>query len=264
MAKRDDVIFGAPCWNDLYSSDPQRVVPFYAGLFGWDVQDQGEEYGHYTVFRKDDAMVAAVTPKMPAMEDVPDGWMVYFGVADTDSAHSLAEAAGGNTLVDPLTVSVMGTMAVLTDTTGATFGLWQPNQHRGFEVFGEVGAPCWFELQTSDIVLAEAFYTSAFSIRATATDTGDEGPASRTLEVDGEAQAGIVDVSGTMAEGSPSFWMVYFGVRDIDEATRYIEGHGGRVVTQPMDSPYGRWTIVADPQGTRFAIMEIRNRLGVG
>jgi predicted enzyme related to lactoylglutathione lyase len=228
------------------------------------VHDQGEEYGHYTAFRKDDAMVAAVTPKMPDMEDVPDGWMVYFGVADTDSAHSLAEAAGGNTLVDPLTVGVMAIIAMLTDTTGAAFGLWQPNQHRGFEVFGEAGAPCWFELQTSDILLAEAFYTSAFSIRATKTDTGEGGPAYRTLEVAGEAQAGIVDASGVMPEGSPSFWMVYFGVRDIDEASRYVEGHGGRVVTQPMDSPYGRWTVVADPQDAPFAILEVRNRLGVG
>lgn len=264
MAKRDDVIFGAPCWNDLLSSNPQRVVPFYAGLFGWEVHDQGEEYGHYTIFRKDDAMIAAVTPKMQGMEDVPDAWTVYFGVADTDSAHANAEGAGGATIVDPLTVSVMGTMAMLTDTTGAMFGLWQPDQHRGFELFGEPGAPCWFELQTRDIVLAEAFYTSVFGMTATEADTGRGGPAYRTLEVNGEAQAGIFDVSGVTPEGTPSFWTVYFGVRDLDEAIRYIEGHGGRVVTQPADSPYGRWATITDPQGAPFAILEVRNRLGVG
>ena len=39
-------------------------------------------------------------------------------------------------------------MAVLIDPTGAEFGLWQPNGHHGFEVFGNAGAPIYHQLTT--------------------------------------------------------------------------------------------------------------------
>jgi len=155
-------------------------------------------------------------------------------------------------------------MAIFTDVIGATFGLWQPNQHRGFEVYGEPGAPCWFELQTRELFVAEAFYTQVFNIGSTITDTGADGPAYRTLDVEDEARAGIVDVSGTMLEDTPPFWMVYFGVRDIEEALRSVEAKGGRVITDPMDSPQGRWATLTDPLDAPFGIMEVRHRLGVG
>ena len=50
MPKRDDAPIGAPCWVDLLTTDPDRSRDFYGRLFGWTVEDPGEEYGGYVNF----------------------------------------------------------------------------------------------------------------------------------------------------------------------------------------------------------------------
>ena len=35
MPLRDDAPIGAPCWVDLFTSDPERTQAFYNELFGW-------------------------------------------------------------------------------------------------------------------------------------------------------------------------------------------------------------------------------------
>ena len=50
MPKRDDAPIGAPCWVDLLTTDPDRSRQFYGALFGWTVEDPGEDYGGYVNF----------------------------------------------------------------------------------------------------------------------------------------------------------------------------------------------------------------------
>lgn len=47
MPTRDETPFGAPCWIDLYTSDPDASRSFYGDLFGWTSEDAGEEFGGY-------------------------------------------------------------------------------------------------------------------------------------------------------------------------------------------------------------------------
>ena len=35
MPARDSAPAGAPCWIDLFSSDPDRAEEFYGEIFGW-------------------------------------------------------------------------------------------------------------------------------------------------------------------------------------------------------------------------------------
>src|SRR5260221_10947240 len=58
MPRRDDAPIGAPCWVDLYTSDPERTQAFYNELFGWTCETAGEEYGGYFNFSKDGVQVA--------------------------------------------------------------------------------------------------------------------------------------------------------------------------------------------------------------
>ena len=43
MPTRESAPFGAPCWIDLFSSDPDRAEEFYGRLFGWIAEHTGEE-----------------------------------------------------------------------------------------------------------------------------------------------------------------------------------------------------------------------------
>jgi len=50
----------------------------------------------------------------------------------------------------------------------------------------------------------------------------------------------------------PSHWMVYFAVGDTDGTAAAAERLGGGVIAAPMDSPYGRFAVLRDPQGAAF------------
>ena len=39
MPERDGYIPGVPCWVDTSQPDPEAVLDFYSGLFGWEFED---------------------------------------------------------------------------------------------------------------------------------------------------------------------------------------------------------------------------------
>ena len=41
------LVVGAPCWIDLYSSDPDKATKFYGELLGWTAQPPEEGFGGY-------------------------------------------------------------------------------------------------------------------------------------------------------------------------------------------------------------------------
>jgi uncharacterized protein len=253
MAKRNDGILGAPCWMDLSTSDRGRATAFYSALFGWDAYDTGADYGHYTLFGKGDAGIAGM---MQGQEGMPDAWTVYFAVADAEKTLAAAKSAGGEILSDAMVVGDRGTLGVLADPSGAAVGVWQPDQLNGFQLYGEVGAPCWHELMTNDFAAATEFYAKVLPVTAEAMEMGD-GPEYKTLNVDGESHAGIFDAATMLPEGVPSYWSVYYGVEDTDAAVEKVEELGGSVVMPVQDSPFGRWAIVTDPMGASFAIVAV-------
>ena len=44
---------GTPCWADLTTSDTAAAQAFYAAVLGWQVQDMGEDFGHFFVTMQD-------------------------------------------------------------------------------------------------------------------------------------------------------------------------------------------------------------------
>jgi hypothetical protein len=53
-------------------------------------------------------------------------------------------------------------MSLVTDPSSASFGLWQPVEHHGFEVIGEAGTPVWHQRTTRDYRAAVDFYREIF------------------------------------------------------------------------------------------------------
>ncbi len=133
MPTRAAAPLGAPCWIDLYSSDPDRAVSFYGEIFGWTATSAGEDYGGYVNFRRGDALVAGMM-RNDGSAGTPDVWSTYLAVADAKSVTEASVAAGGQVLLEPMQVGPLGTMGMVADPGGAAVGLWQPGEHSGIRV----------------------------------------------------------------------------------------------------------------------------------
>ena len=108
----------------------KRPKAFYTALFGWAAQVATEpEHGGYMTFQKDGKDVAAAASKMSPEQ--PEQWSTYVSLDDAGATAAKAAQAGGRILVEPLEIPNSGTMAVLTDPTGAVIGRWQPGPVQG-------------------------------------------------------------------------------------------------------------------------------------
>jgi predicted enzyme related to lactoylglutathione lyase len=252
VPKRDDAPIGAPCWVDVLTTDPARTRDFYGRLFGWTVEDPGEEYGGYVNFLSQGIHVAGCM-RNDGSAGVPDLWSVYLATADAEATVARAADHGGQVMVPAMDVMELGRMAVVADVGGAVVGMWQPGLHRGFGVLGEPGSPAWFELHTRAYDETVAFYRDVFGWN---TRVESDTPEFRytTLDLDDEQLAGIMDASGFLPDGVPASWSVYFSVADTDHALSEVVALGGEVLMGAEDTPYGRLATVADPTGAVFKL----------
>jgi len=254
LTNREEAPNGAPCWIDLFTSDPDKSRTFYEQLFGWTSEDAGEEYGGYINFQKDGIPVAGCM-RNDGQSGTPDVWSVYLATDDAKATVDAAAANGGQVLVPAMDVMQLGTMALVTDAGGAAIGIWQPGLHRGFGVHGEPGAPTWFELFTRDYDASVEFYRQVFKWDAHVA--GDTPEFRYTTLGEGESQlAGIMDASAFLPEGVPAHWSIYFGVEDADAALAKITELGGSIVRPAEDTPYGRLAEAADPTGAHFKLIQ--------
>ncbi|MDP2774856.1 MAG: VOC family protein [Nocardioides sp.] len=243
---------GEPCWIELFTTDVDEAVRFYGGLFGWTRDEAGEEYGGYVTFRRDGRRVAGCM-RNDGTQQVPDSWTVYLETNDAEATAAMTEPHGGQVLVPPMQVGPLGRMAFVADPGGATVGVWEAGEMAGIEDVGEVGAPGWFEVLTSDYDTVVAFYQNVF---AWVTDTMSDTPELRytTLGKDDDARAGIEDASECLA-GQGSAWQFYVVVADTDDTIARAVELGGAVLTAPEDTPYGRLARLADSAGVPFHVM---------
>ncbi|MGH9039075.1 MAG: VOC family protein [Acidimicrobiia bacterium] len=253
MPKRDSAPLGAPCWIDLFTSDPDRSRAFYGQLFGWTAEEGSPEFGGYWNFEKDGGHIAGGMVN-DGEQGMPDVWSVYLAVADAKSTVDAAEANGSNVIVPAMDVADFGTMAIITDPGGAVVGLWQPGTHKGFHLIGEPGSPAWFQLLTRSYDASVDFYKTVFGWD---TYTMADTPEFRyTTKGEGDAaQAGIMDATADLPEGAPAHWQVVFQVESVDATLALAVELGGSIASPAMDTPYGRLADAVDPTGARFGLV---------
>ncbi|MEU9713662.1 VOC family protein [Streptomyces sp. NPDC047976] len=258
---------GAPCWVDAMFSDVEGAKEFYGDVLGWTFGEASSEYGNYTQAYSDGKAVAAVVPPMPG-GDAPSQWCLYFASSDAAATAEKIKAAGGTLMMEPMQVGAFGTMAIAKEPSGAVFGVWQPGEHKGFEKLGESGAYAWAEVFTREPEKADGFLSQVFPYESQQMDPGDDPEAAgmdfKVFSVGGPQNP----VLGRMRMGEefppeiPSYVQVYFAVPDCDEAVAKTRKHGGQLHFGPMDSPFGRFAAVTDPQGAAFAVIDLSTTVG--
>lgn len=112
----------------------------------------------------------------------------------------------------------------------------------------------WYELMTTDMAGAEAFYRSV--VGWTARDAGMPDFAYTLFQAGDTMIAGLMTLpEAAKAMGARPGWLGYILVEDVDAAAKRLAEAGGTVHKQPEDIPgVGRFAVVADPQGAFFAL----------
>ena len=241
---------GTPCWIDVSVPDLDAARLFYEGLFGWNMLGGSPEYGGYLNCAKNDRLAAGIGPKM--MPDAPTAWTVHFATSDVDAAAERVGAHGGQVRMGPLDVMDLGRLALCSDPSGATFGLWQAGSHLGVGVANEPASLIWTEQLSGSSEANLAFYGAVFGWEFHDMSSCDLQYS--TFASEGRDIGGVGEYGAGEAERPPQWW-VYLAVDDTDEAVDRVVKLGGSVLRPPADSPYGRLAMVADNQGASFALM---------
>jgi hypothetical protein len=254
MPTRDSAPIGSPCWADLWTSDVADSRKFYGDLFGWEAQEPSPEFGGYFMFTRNGVPTAGGMGDMGEMA-ANNSWKIYLHTDDIAKTLEAAVAEGAQVIAPVMRVADLGTQAVLIDPTGAHLGAWQPGSFPGFTVLNEHGAPSWFELHTRDHASAVAFYRSVFHWDTNTVGDSDEFRYATMSDPGGGSElAGIMDATAFLPEGAPANWSIYWEVDEVDDAVAKVKVLGGSVVTDAVDTPYGRLATVTDPAGAEFRL----------
>jgi predicted enzyme related to lactoylglutathione lyase len=241
-------------WLDLMTPDAEKARAFYGELFGWTFKIGTPEMGYYTMAQIKGRNAAGIGQPPPGTP-FPTAWNTYFGVDDMDATIARIKKNGGQVVTEPMDVMQEGRLAFCMDSTGAAFGLWQPKNHRGAQVVDEPGAMTWHEVYTRDAARTRDFYKAVFGLEARKME--GEGMEYWTLHQGAKTAGGLFLMGKDFpAEISPH-WMNCFAVSDTDAAVKTVKRMGGKVLKEPMDTPYGRFAVVMDPAGAPFSIMKL-------
>jgi predicted enzyme related to lactoylglutathione lyase len=122
----------------------------------------------------------------------------------------------------------------------------------------------WYELMTTDVGAATAFYANLLGWEA--TDVSQPGMAYHVFTIGGERGAGAMTLPEPARQnGARPGWGGYIGVDDVDAAADKLKGLGGQVHMGPADIPgVGRFAAVSDPQGVMFTLFRGDGEAGSG
>jgi predicted enzyme related to lactoylglutathione lyase len=116
----------------------------------------------------------------------------------------------------------------------------------------------WYELVTTDVEAAKAFYAG---VVGWGTRDAPMGGSTYSLLTAGDAPvAGLIKLPAEAAKaGAPPQWIGYVGVGDVDAAAGLVKQLGGSVHIPPTDLPnISRFSIIGDPQMATLGLVKGR------
>jgi predicted enzyme related to lactoylglutathione lyase len=243
---------------DLSTRDLERARRFYTAVFDWQAREPASgSHAPYLVFVQDDKMVAGVGELDEEMKSqgVASAWNHYVAVDDADGILHRARELGGEVAMPVMQVFEAGRMGFIQDPTGGTLGIWEADQHFGFEIGTEANSVCWHELATRDLDAAAEFLTELFGW--TTAENPMSPSAYLVIRHAEEEMGGILQMTEEWGD-LPPHWTVYFAVEDADETAESIREHGGSVEHGPFDTPIGRLAVCKDDQGAHFHVIALQ------
>jgi predicted enzyme related to lactoylglutathione lyase len=255
LSLSDKPLLGKFVWHDLMTDDVAAARQFYGGVLGWEFeQTTHPRGGDYTLISAGGHYVGGMVLLADSAEADFSRWLPYLSVADVDAAARQTEAAGGQALVGPLELGMVGRAAAIMDPQGAVLGLLRSRVGDPDDSLPLVaGRVAWNELLAADEARAAEFYASLAGLEAGRMAQG--GREHTVLRAQGLERAGITQRPD---ERVVPLWLTYFAVADIAAAVRRAEELGGTVLLRPSaDLRNGTLAVVTDPGGAVLALQQL-------
>jgi predicted enzyme related to lactoylglutathione lyase len=235
-----------PCWVDITVETEEQhhaMRAFLSTLYDWTWDLGGPEMGFYSIASLNGSPVLGLGRN----EGGRGAMTTYFSTSKIDDAVARATDLGASVVVPAMQVMDLGSMALLADPTGATFGLWQPGSFHGFGVEYEENAPGWFDHASSDPARAGEFYASLTGHQLTTLE-GDM----RILQ-NGEQWFASVSNSPT---GQGPLWNPIIVVDSLERIHEVVPRHGGAILIEEMPVPGSAICVFSEPvNGTLMTVM---------
>ncbi len=121
---------GAVFWTELMTWDVEGAKRFYEKICGWTFTSvpMGPGNPDYVLGMKGERPIVGMIDMNESSDDdaAEPFWMSYFAVDDVDAAVDETIASGGTLKRKPFEVPGTGRIAIVTDPTGAVFGIMTP------------------------------------------------------------------------------------------------------------------------------------------
>lgn len=253
---------GAPCWFELSSTDVPRSLDFLKTVFGWTniASDMGE-YGTYHFLCNATGTIGALGGMPPAADGAPSFWGVYFATPDLDGSLAKALTLGGRQLAPVFEVPGHGRGAVLADTGGAIFSLWQgTGEGSGDFTMFEDGAIGWVELATRDVDAAQGFYGPLLGWQFSESAHAPAETRYSEYAIGDTHFGGLLQMTPEWGD-LPEHWSIYVMVPDLDARLEATTAAGGSITVPAFDAPgVGRIARIDDPTGAGLYLVQLAER----
>jgi len=237
---------GMPSWVDTSVATVEQhhdKRAFLTALFDWTWDVGPPETGSYAVAHTNGRPVFGL-----GIGSGGSGQLVtYFTTSSVEDAVRRATELGASVVMGPLDIGDPGTMALLADPTGATYGLWQPNNFHGFGVQYELNAPGWFDHVSSDPERAGAFYANV-----SGHELNRPGGDMRVLQKGEQWYASFSQA----ADGEEPHWRPIYVVDSLQRVHETVPRHGGAIVVEESPVPGSAICVFSEPvNGTLMTVM---------
>ena len=108
---------------ELHTNDTSKAKEFYGSLLDWKLEDMDMGGPTYTMINVGEGTGGGLMQN--PVPGAPSHWLSYIEVADVDASTAKAKSLGGTVVQEKMEVPKMGWFTVISDPTGAVFGLWQ-------------------------------------------------------------------------------------------------------------------------------------------
>ncbi|MDH5491860.1 MAG: VOC family protein [Myxococcales bacterium] len=241
-------------WDEVMSSNPEEVEPFYANLFGWriDAREMGG-IGTYRMLIQGEKPLGGILPLM-GPPGVPSHWISYITTEDVDATCAMVTRLGGRVLREPMDIDSVGRFAICADPEGAVFAPFRSSESEAPS--GErppAGTFCWHELMVEDPDGAIGFYSELFGWRFEKMPM----PGS-SYWVGGHEGVQACGLMRRPPEVPVSHWLGYVSVESAEASLAKALTLGAQPLVGVTPIPrMGRFAVLADPCGAALGLFEL-------
>ena len=117
---------------ELPADDPERLIPFYSSVFGWEFQRMpmpGVPGGEYILVMTAEQGKPGINGGMYKRSSSDDTSRNFLGVSSIDDTLAKVTASGGTVAAPKMAIPGIGWAAFITDPEGNQHGVFQDDQN---------------------------------------------------------------------------------------------------------------------------------------